>query len=165
MQSCPKSIETRLQSIFPDAMLSGTSRTAWHRAFTCTMLSQEHQGEFGQDYFLCNVVWNFSENIVWAFTCALLSQEYSDNIKQDFFLCNVVWSHSDNIAQDFDLYNVIPRVLRQHRTEFFLMQCCLEPLSQYSIGFLAVKCCPNSIKTTLHGIFSDAMLFGASRTT
>ena len=64
MQSCPKSIETRLQSIFPDAMLSGTSRTAWHRAFTCTMLSQEHQGEFGQDYFLCNVVWSFSENIV-----------------------------------------------------------------------------------------------------
>ena len=65
----------------------------------------------------------------------------------------------------FDLCNVIPRVLRQHWAEFFLMQCCLEPLREYCIGFSAVNCCPTSIKTTLHAIFSDAMLSGAFRAT
>ena len=45
------------------------------------------------------------------------------------------------------------------------MQCCLEPLRQYCIGFSAVKCCPNSIKTTLHWIFSNTMLSGAFQAT
>ena len=45
------------------------------------------------------------------------------------------------------------------------MQYYLEPLRQYCIGFSAVNCCPNSIKTTLHGMFPDAMLSGAFRRT
>ena len=63
------------------------------------------------------------------------------------------------------MYNVVPRVLRQHWTWVFLMQCCLEPLGQHCIGFWPVHCCPKSIKTTLNRIFSYALLSGASRTT
>ena len=42
------------------------------------------------------------------------------------------------------------------------MQSCLEPLRQHFIRFLLVQCCPKSIKTTLHRIFSCAKLSGAS---
>ena len=45
------------------------------------------------------------------------------------------------------------------------MQCCLEPLGQYGIGFLPVQCCPKSIKAKLHRIIFYEMLSGASRTT
>ena len=75
-----------------------------------------------------------------------------------FFLCNVVWSLLDNIAQSLYLRNVVPRVLRQHWTGFFPMQCCPKT------GFSLVQCCPKSIKTTLNKIFSSAMLCGASWT-
>ena len=54
----------------------------------------------------------------------MVSQEYKDNIEQHFFL-----------------YNVVPRVLRQHLT-----------------GFLLVQCCPRSIKTKLNRIFYCKML-------
>ena len=40
-----------------------------------------------------------------------------------------------NIAWGFDLCNIVPRVLRQHCTEFVLMQCCQEPLGQHGIEF------------------------------
>ena len=78
-----------------------------------------------------------------------------------FFVCKVVWSLSDNIAQGFYLCNVVARVLRQHCTGFFLIQSYLERLGKDCIGFSAVQCCPKSIKTTLHKIFSDAKLSGA----
>ena len=74
-----------------------------------------------------------------------------------FFLSKVVWSLLD-ITQGFYLCNVVARVLRQHCTRFFLIQSCLEHLEQHCIGFSTVQCCPMSIKTTLHKIFSDAML-------
>ena len=44
------------------------------------------------------------------------------------------------------------------------MQSCLEPLGQHGKGFSVVQCYPNSIKTTLHKIFSDTKLSRASRT-
>ena len=47
--------------------------------------------------------------------------------------------------------------LGKHGTRFFLVQCCPEPQ--------VAKCCPRSIKTTLHRVFSCALLSGASRTT
>ena len=45
------------------------------------------------------------------------------------------------------------------------MQCCLEPLGQYCIGFWPVQCYPKSIKRTLHSICSYTKLSGASWTT
>ena len=45
------------------------------------------------------------------------------------------------------------------------MQSCLEPLRQDYIEFSDVQCCPKSIKTKLHRIFSYAMLSGAFWTT
>ena len=44
------------------------------------------------------------------------------------------------------------------------MQNCLEPLGQHCKGLSVVQCYPNSTKTTLHKIFSDAKLSRASRT-
>ena len=44
------------------------------------------------------------------------------------------------------------------------MQCCLEPLGQYCIGFWPVKCYPKSIKTILHRISFYKRLPGASWT-
>ena len=79
-------------------------------------------------------------------------------------LSQVTAFSSTNIAWGFDLCNIVPRVLRQHCTEFVLMQCCQEPLGQHGIEFWAVQCCPKSIKTKLHRILSYTMLSGASRT-
>ena len=49
-QCCPKSIKATLHRIFYK-MLSGASRTALHRVFTCTMLPQEYQDNVKQDFF------------------------------------------------------------------------------------------------------------------
>ena len=51
------------------------------------------------------------------------------------------------------LCNFVPRVLRVHCKEFFLMQCCLEPLGQHFIGFQPMQCFPKSIKAKLHRMF------------
>ena len=78
----------------------------------------------------------------------------------NFFLRNVVQSLCNNIAQDQDCISV------NIEWNVFFMQSCLEPLRKHCIGFkLAVQCCPKSIKTTLHGIFSYVKMSGASRTT
>ena len=83
----------------------------------------------------------------------------------------------------FYLYNVVPRVLRQYWSEFFLeplgqhwtrllpVQCCcesiirhhwtiffpvdcyLEPQGQHRIGYLLLQCCLKRINTTLNRIF------------
>ena len=90
-------------------------------------------------------------------TCAILSQEHQTNIEQDFFLRNVVWSISDNIAQGFDVCNVVPIVLKQNCTEFFLTQYCLEPLTQHCIGLFPEECCPN-LFYQLH-IFYELLFF------
>ena len=76
-----------------------------------------------------------------------------------------VWRLLGNIAQSFYLCNVVPRVLRQHWTEFYHVQYSLEPLWQHCTKFLPVQCCPKSINTTFSRIFSCAMLSGSSCTT
>ena len=45
------------------------------------------------------------------------------------------------------------------------MQCYLEPLGQYCIGFWPAQCYPKSIKTTVPRIFSYTKLSGAFSTT
>ena len=68
-------------------------------------------------------------------------------------------------SQGFYLYNVVPKVLRQHWTGFFPLQCCLEPIEQHCKKFLPVQCFPKSIKTTLNSIFSCEKFSRVSRTT
>ena len=72
-----------------------------------------------------------------------------------------------SIKQGFYLCNVVPRVLRQHWTWFFYVQCCLEPLEQHRTRILpvAVQCCSKRIKTARKRIFSCTMFYGTSRTT
>ena len=77
-------------------------------------------------------------------------------------MCNV-WSFLDNIAIGFPLCNTVPRVLKQHWTQFFAVQCCLEPLRQHDTRFLHMKCCPKSITKLLKSIFLCAILCGSSR--
>ena len=48
VQSCPKSIKTKLHKIFSYAMLSGACRATLHRLLTC----EEYQGNIKQDFFL-----------------------------------------------------------------------------------------------------------------
>ena len=55
----------------------------------------------------------------------------------------------------FFLYNVVPRVLRQHLTGLFPVQCCLERLGQHCLRFLPVQCCHKRIKATLKRIFTS----------
>ena len=62
-----ESISTTLNRIFPYAKLSGASRTTLHKVLNCPMLSQEHQDDFEQDFFLCNVDWCISGNIAQGF--------------------------------------------------------------------------------------------------
>ena len=70
----------------------------------------------------------------WIGRCAMLSQMYLDNIGKTMFLYNTgsLW---DNNAEGFCLCNVVPRVLKEHWTGFFLMQCCQEPEGQHYIRF------------------------------
>ena len=81
------------------------------------------------------------------FSYAMLSGASRTTLHRIFYLCNVV-----------------PRVLRQNCTGF-LMQCYVEPLGLYCIGFWPAQCCPKTIKTTLHRVFSYTKLSGASWTT
>ena len=76
-------------------------------------------------------------------------------------LCGASWTI---LHKSFYLCNVVPRVLRQHWTGIFPLQCCLEPLGQHSTKFLPVKCCPKSVKTTLKVIFSCPTFSEASLT-
>ena len=135
-------------------MLSGVSWTIFHRFLTCVMLSQSIKTTLNR-----------------IFSCQCCMQPLEQ-------LCIGFWH-----------LQCFPRVLRQHWTEFFPVQCCLEPLEQNYIGFFlckgvpgvlkdnisqplrqhckgfwSVSCCPRSIKTTLHRIFSYAMMSGAHRT-
>ena len=48
-----------------------------------------------------------------------------------------------DVVQGLYLRNVVPSVLKQNCTGFFLTKCCLEPLGQQCIGFCPVRCCPN----------------------
>ena len=58
----------------------------------------------------------------------------------------------------FYLYNVVPKVLRQHWTGFFFVQCCLEPIGQHCTRFLPVQYCPKGIKGTLMQIWKSVCL-------
>ena len=80
--------------------------------------------------------------------CPILRQH-----RTRFFLCNVIWSLPDNLPEGSDLWDVVPKVLRQHRTGIFPVQCCLEPLEHFCIGFWHVQCCPKSFQTTLNKTF------------
>ena len=88
-----------------------------------------------------------------------------------FFLMNIAWILLDNIFQGFYFFIIVPKVLRQHRTRFLLVQCCPKSiktklntifflcnvvpkvLRQHWTIFLFVQCCPKSIKTKLNTIF------------
>ena len=126
VKSCPKSITPTLHRIFFLCLESlgqhcigfltlqcrpKSIKTTLHRIFSYTKLP----GASRATLYRVSI-------------CAMLSKEYYNNIAQDFFLYKVVWSISGNIAQGFQLCNVVQRVLRQHCTRFFLMQCCLKPL-------------------------------------
>ena len=54
-------------------------------------------------------------------------------------MCNVVWNLLDNIVQGSYLYNVVPKVLRQHWSRFFPWEYCLEPLGQQCIYLFNVS--------------------------
>ena len=58
-------------------------------------------------------------------------------------MCNVVWSFLGNIAQGFYLCNVVPRVLRQHWTEFFPK---IERRSSSQNDFYGIESSKNAIK-------------------
>ena len=86
-------------------------------------------------------------------TCAISSQEYQGKIAQDFLYAMLSGASRTALHRVFYRCNVVPRVLRQHCTGFFLMQNCLEPLGRDSIEFSAVQCYLKGIKTTLdHGV-------------
>ena len=136
-------------------------------------------------FFLCNVVWSLLGNSAQGFCLSNVVPRVLLNFWTDFFhvqcclepLREHCTRNVENCARllsvqicpkkitGFYLCNVVPRVLRQHWTGFFLVHFSLEPQGQHCLGYLLVQCCPKNIKTTLNRIFSCAMLSGASRTT
>ena len=77
----------------------------------------------------------FGQHCIEFLTCAISSQEYQGKIAQDFLYAMLSGASRTALHRVFYLCNVVPRVLRQHCTRFFLIQCCLEPLRQRCIGF------------------------------
>ena len=137
MQCCPKSIKTTL-----------------NRIFSCKMLSQEHQGKIEQDYLpvkFCPKSINTTLNTISS--CAMFSGDSLTTLRKVFTCAMVTQEYKYNIEKDFFLNNVVPRVLRQHLTGFFPVQCFLETLGQNCAKFLPVPWCPKSTNTTLKRIF------------
>ena len=95
--------------------------------------------------------------------CSILVRDFSCTLwgkyKNPWNMTRLCW---DKAAPDFFLCNVVPRVLREHCTEFFHVQYCLEALKQHCTRCLPAQYCPKSIMTILKGIFSCAVLSGAS---
>ena len=117
-------------------------------------------------FFLCNIVWSLLGNVAPGFSPVQFCPKSTTTTLNRIFSCTILsgatWTTLHKI---FFLYNVYPRVLRQHCAGFFSVQCCLESLGQHCTMFLPVQCCPKCIETTLNRTFSCALLSGASRTT
>ena len=122
VQCCLEPIGQNCTRLLPMQCCPKSIKTTWNSIFSCEMLSRAS--------------WTTLHKV---FTCAMLSQEYYDIIEQDFFMWNVFWRLLNNAAQGFCLCNVVPKVLRQHWTVFFPVQCCLEPIGQSCTRFLPVQ--------------------------
>ena len=106
VQSCPKSIKTKLHRIFPDEILSGAFQATLHRVLTCAMLSRKYQSKIAQDFFIYNVFWS-----LW------------DNITYRFYLHNVVPRVLRQHCTGVSLMQCCLEPLRQHCIGFWPVQC------------------------------------------
>ena len=141
VQYCPKSITTTLSRIFSCATLFGAFLTTIYEVFTC---AQKYSlGNIEQDIFLVQCCQQpFGQHYTSFLPAPCYLKSVKTTLNKIFFLCSVVWSLFDNIAQGFYLYHVVSKVLRQHWTRFFPVQCCLEPLGQHCTKLLPVQCWP-----------------------
>ena len=141
VQSCPKSIKTKLHKVFSYAMLSGACRATLHRLLTCAMLSQEYQGNIKQDFFLQNVV------------CS-----HSDNIAQNFDLCNVIPRVlRQHCTRPFLIQSCL-EPFGQHYIGFSPVQCCPKSIEKtFNENFSYAKLSEAS-RATQHRVFSCTML-------
>ena len=62
-QCCPQSIRTTLNRTLSVQCCLERLGQYCSRFLSCTVLSQEYQDNIKQDFFLCNVVWSFLDNI------------------------------------------------------------------------------------------------------
>ena len=120
-----------------------------------------------QGFCLCNVVrrWVLKQHWTWFFpvkycleplrqhcTENLPVQCYPKSVKRTlnrFFSCAILsgassWTTLHKVFTYFP--NVVPRVLRQHHTWFFPVECCLEPLGQHYTRILPAKCWPTRVR-------------------
>ena len=119
-----------MNRIFSCAILSGACWASLHRVFLCNVVPKILQQH-----------WTFLNLALLIFHQNAASGYFIHNIEQDFFMCSVVWSLLDSISQDFYLYNVVPSVLRQHW-----------------IGFFSCAMLFRASRTTLHRVFTCAVL-------
>ena len=103
---------------------------------------------------------------IWSVQCCPKSIR---NTLHRTFSCEILSRVSQRTSDRYlNLFNVVPRVLRQFRWRFFLMEFCLEPrvfctriflmlwclelLRQHYVEFRPVQFCFRSIKTKLHRV-------------
>ena len=116
-------------------MLLGASRTALHRVFTCTMLSQEYYSNIKQDFFLYNVVWS-----------------HSDNIASDFDLCNVISRVLRPHSTGFFLIQSFLEPFGRHSTEFSAVQCYLKGIKTTLDRIFSYAMLSGAFQATLHRV-------------
>ena len=100
------------------------------------------------EVFLRNVVWSLLGNIGQGLPVPCCPKSITATLNRIFSIAILSGATWTTLQKLFFLYNVVPRILRQHWT-----------------WFLPVQCCPKTIKKTLKRIFSCAMWSGASMTT
>ena len=110
MQSCPKSIDTKLQGTFSYAMLSGASRTHGIRSLPVQCCPKSIKAKLHR-IFLCNVIWSLSGNIPWGFE-----------------LCNVVPRVLRQHCIGCFLIESCLEPLGQHCIGFSAVQCCAKSI-------------------------------------
>ena len=135
-------------------------------------------------FFPCNVVWSLLDNMAQVFFSYFVQccpKKIKTTLKT-IFSCAML-SVAQGHYVGFFLWNIAPKVLRQHCTGFFPVQYYLQPMlrkvftcamlsqtfygnieqdfshatlsGKYCTRFLPVQYCPKSIKTRLNKIFYE----------
>ena len=143
---CPKSIKTTVNRIFPDAMLSGVSKTTLHKVFRVQRCPKRYSWDnIAQIKILCSIV-----------------KEAPNIIAQVKTLYNVVLEAPENSALEKVLFNAVFIHFVQLGTGQNPMQCFPRGLRQHCISKNPVQYCLNNIGTTLfrsksYATFSESL--------
>ena len=124
---------------FSCAILSGTFRITLHRVFPVRCCPRSTTTTLRKIFFLCNIVWNFSENIVngiWPVWCCPKSIKIT---LHRIFSCGMLFEVSQTrLDRVFSPVECFPKSIKTTLNRVFPVHCCLKPQGQHYIEFLRI---------------------------